>query len=140
MGNGDRIGLILLAGFLGAVYLFVFGESGLVERARLVREHEALRQRIEVLGDENAALRERYEKYKRGELLREEANRAGYIEDGERMVFIRSRGAAGTPDTSKTEDPAGPLIEPSHLRILWIVVSILSLLYYFARRTRAEEG
>lgn len=140
LGNGDRIGLILLAGFLGAVYFFVFGESGLLERSRLVREQEKLRQRIETLGEENAGLRGRYEKYKSGELLREEAHRAGYIENGARMVFLRSNDDAAVPDGKNADDSGGSFIEPSHLRILWIVVSMLALLFYFARRTRAEEG
>lgn len=131
---------MLLAGFLGAVYFFVFGESGLIERSVLVREQERLRQRIEILGEENAGLRGRYEKYKSGELLREEAHRAGYIENGARMVFLRSNDAAPVHGAKNVDDTGGAIIELSHMRILWVVVSVLALLFYFARRTRLDEG
>ncbi|HSV96524.1 MAG TPA: hypothetical protein VLM75_06250 [Spirochaetota bacterium] len=139
MANGDRITFILLAGFLCAVYAFVFGESGLIERARFVRERESLQVRIEALGDENAALQRLYEKHKSGRLLREEAHRAGFIENGGKVVFFRHGDGTATGGMKKAETPDGRTIETSHLRILWIVVSMLALLYYFARGTRKEE-
>ncbi|RPI91748.1 MAG: hypothetical protein EHM32_10225 [Spirochaetales bacterium] len=139
MENNDRITLILLTGFLCAVYIFVFGESGLIERSRLVRERERLQVKIEALGDENAALLRLYEKHKSGRLLKEEAHRAGFIESGERVVFLGQREGTAAEQMSKTVTSDGSTIEISHLRILWIVVSMLALLYYFARGSRKEE-
>ncbi len=139
MANGDRTKLIVLAGFLCAVYFFVFGESGLIERSRLVRERGRLQQKIEVLRGENAALQSLYEKHKNGRMLREEAHRAGFVGNGERVVFLNSGAASGSDDAEKKGTPDGMSIETSHLRILWIVVSMLALLYYFARSTRTGE-
>ncbi|MGV7928415.1 MAG: septum formation initiator family protein [Spirochaetota bacterium] len=136
MASGDRITLIILAGFLCAVYFFVFGESGLIERSRLASERENLRVRIERLGDENAALQRLYEKHGSGRLLREEAHRAGFIENGERVVFLRPLERTGAGEMNKRDTPVTGAIETSHLRILWIVVSMLALLYYFSRFAR----
>lgn len=136
MASGDRITLIILAGFLCAVYFFVFGESGLIERSRLASERENLRVRIERLGDENAALQRLYEKHGSGRLLREEAHRAGFIENGERVVFLRPLERTGAGEMNKQDTPVTGAIETSHLRILWIVVSMLALLYYFSRFAR----
>jgi cell division protein FtsB len=131
--------LILLTGFLCAVYIFIFGESGIIERSRLVREQERLQVKIEALKEENAGLQRLYEKHKSGRLLREEAHRAGFIENGEKAVFLRHMDAGVTGEIKKSATPDVTTIEPSHLRILWIVVSMLALLYYFARGTRKGE-
>jgi cell division protein FtsB len=136
LASGDRITLIILAGFLCAVYFFVFGESGLIERSGLVRERENLQVRIERLGDENAVLQRLYEKHRSGRLLREEAHRAGFIENGEKVVFLRQQEGAGAGEMNKQDTTVTGAIETSHLRILWIVVSMLALLYWFSRFAR----
>ena len=74
-----------------------------------------------------------------GRLLREEAHRAGFLENGEKAVFLRHMDAGVTGEIKKSATPDVTNIEPSHLRILWIVVSMLALLYYFARGTRKGE-
>ncbi len=135
----DRLTLLILLAVLAVVYVFVFSSSGLLERIELKKHKAGLAGRIAELREENSRLRQTSSRYRNGDFMPEEAQKAGYVEPGTKLLFF-NRGDAEAP----SERPSGAGKEKyspqiSHLRILWLVVSILVLFFYFVRRSRYRE-
>jgi cell division protein FtsB len=131
--------LFLIIAGCAVVYLFVFGDSGLLERARLQREREALAQRLADAEEAHAGLLRLVERYRRGELMDQEAHRAGFLAPGEKMLFV-----SDTPDSPRARRKAAPELRKrgsaiTAARIVWIVVSGILVLLYFTRRRRSLE-
>jgi cell division protein FtsB len=135
----NRYSIIILLFALFAVYCFVFGESGILERQRLAGDRVDLENRIKKLEKENAALADQTERTKKGEFLKDEAVKSGYINEGEKVLFFRK--AAGKSE----EIPASKLhdekfsVNTAHLRILWVVISLMILLIYYIIRSKYKK-
>lgn len=130
--------MFILIAVLGGIYFFVFGESGLIERIELKKKQAELSQRIELLRAENAELQRQCESSGKGENLPDEALNAGYITPGQKLVFFRGTDE-GPPSGEKAEEGVAALSEPSHLRILWLVLSIMSVIAYYMIKHRHKE-
>jgi cell division protein FtsB len=128
--------LFILVGVLFGVYCFVFGESGMLERMRLKKEKEAVTARMGGLKEENRLLREVWERYKTGELNREEALKLGYLDPGEKALFFRGDEGEKPAAKKAREGRADYPVDLSHLRILWIVISAVTVLFYYVRSNR----
>jgi cell division protein FtsB len=140
--ENSRLGLFLLLGALLVVYVFVFGESGILERMELRKNKARLAGRVHELGEENSRLRGLFARYRSGEFLDEEAGKAGYIKPGEKHLYFRNRDRGDGIRDDADAGKEGYRAEISHLRVLWLVVSALVLVFYFARRSRfrADNG
>ncbi len=137
--RGNRYSFFLLFFVLFAVYCFIFGDSGILERRRLDDDKKILDQRIDNLKDENAGLDDLYQRYKKGEFKKEEAVKAGYIEKGEKLVFFKNEEKERQGPKEKTVKDDGFDVDLSHLRILWVVISVMILLIYYVVRSKYKE-
>ncbi len=135
MEKANRLTLFILIAALAAVYFFVFGESGIIMRMELGKQRARLLERIDGLKDEGARMRSLYARYRKGELNREEARIAGFVEQGERFVFMKG---ARDDKADKAPEGADPGYFPQidHLRILWVVISVLAVFLFLARAHR----
>jgi cell division protein FtsB len=139
--ENNRATLFIILSFCAAVYFFAFSESGFLERRELDKNRKLLAARIERLRDENTRLRNVYARYRNGEFLEQEAHKAGYAAPGERVVFFRDGGGAGEAKRKDSEKVESIISNVSHLRILWLVISALAVLFYFTgvARNRNEQ-
>lgn len=139
--ENNRVPLFIILSFCAAVYFFAFSESGFLERRELGKNRKQLEGRIERLRDENARLRNVYARYRNGEFLEQEAHKAGYTASGRRVVFFRDGGGTGEVKRKASEKVEMIISNVSHLRILWLVISALAVLFYFtgAARNRKEQ-
>jgi len=133
---GNKLTPVILAVILFALYCFIFGDSGLIARMRLYEERDFLEQRIENLKMEQMSLKERLIRYRRGDFLKEEAIRSGYIDQGERILFLKGDRKAREAAVEKVGDRIMHRVELSHLKIFWVVVSLMIMMFYLMRRRR----
>ena len=132
----SKLNLIVLSGILFGIYCFIFGDSGLIARIRLEEKNRILQSRINNLGVEQARLNDILKRHGRGEFIKEEAARSGYIQDGDKMLFLR--GGEREKRNRLEENSTGTInrIELFHLKILWIVVSVMIIMFYIIRWKR----
>ena len=135
-----RLRLFILGTALLAVYFFVFGESGFLERIKLEKERKTLQGRIAELERANTALAGALRLYRGGHMGREDFVRTGYVSPGERLVYFQKRpGETENTVALAVEEKPEQLPDIHHLRILWGVVAAMVLLVYGARARRHLE-
>ncbi len=135
----NRYSFFILIFVLFAIYLFVFGDSGILERRRLGKDKEELTSRINNLEEENNILQNKYKRYKDGEFYKEEAGKSGYINSGEKLLFFKGGEQEKKKSIVKDDADEKYTVDVAHLRILWIVVSVMFMLIYFVVRSKAKK-
>ncbi|MCL2026428.1 MAG: hypothetical protein FWG92_06455 [Leptospirales bacterium] len=118
----------LIAFVLAAAYIFVLGESGLLERIALYKKKEFLIERIDSIKEYNQKFEAEF-RSNRG-MSSADFLDAGFIPQGGRLVVIQ-----GLEEEIKTS-PLDEKIEfagfrMSYLRGIYCVLSLLVLLFYF---------
>jgi hypothetical protein len=139
LDKSDRIKFVVLLAVLSAVYVFVFGESGVLERASYLKKKEGLAAGIARLEAKKKELSAVYDAYRRGEQTDSDMMKSGYVIRGDRLLYLK--GLEG-PHSGETEQAGllGPeKVEISHLRVIWIIVSSLLVLLYYTRAVRQKE-
>lgn len=132
----SKFNLIVLSGILFGIYCFIFGDSGLIARIRLEEKNKILQSSIDNLRVEHTKLNDILKRHGRGEFIKEEAAKSGYIQDGDKMLFLR--GGEREKNIRMEKNSAGTInrIELTHLKILWIVVSVMIIMFYIIRGKR----
>jgi hypothetical protein len=138
--KGGNSGLVLILAFLVAMYVFVFGESGVLERYELRKSKARLAGRIEALKKQNGDLGALTDAGGRETLLREEALRTGYLHPGEKIVVFRDEERDDRRKQKAKGDTAEIPAALRHIRILWVAFSALVVLFYLARKNRQKDG
>ncbi|MFH0977392.1 MAG: septum formation initiator family protein [Spirochaetota bacterium] len=136
----NRSTILVIIYVLFAVYFFVFGDTGILERIQLVKQEDGIKQNIAELKKENSDLQKEFStvsnRQTNGNFYKQEAARSGFIAGGEKYIFFKSSGKVEKVNAkSAVKDDEYP-VELSHLRILWIVISAIVLLFYFWNRKK----
>lgn len=135
----NRYSLIILLFSLFAVYCFIFGESGILERQRLSSDRVLLEKRIKKLEKQNTDLNGLHERYKNGEFLKDEAAKSGFISEGEKVLYFKkAEGKSEEIPASKLQEEEFS-VNTAHLRILWVVISFMVLLIYYILRSKYKK-
>ncbi|MCP4137985.1 MAG: hypothetical protein GY754_43885 [bacterium] len=135
MGKLEGFKTFALVFALFGIYLFIFSESGILKRKKLERNSLVLQQRIAALNKYKAELESVHQRLVNGEYREYDILKSGFLPAGERAVFFQGMESRhGTVQKTGKGDESYTL-ELAQLRILWIVLSILILLFYFTRRT-----
>lgn len=130
----DKISLIILVAVLVSIYCFVFGESGVLERFGIEKKHDIIEKRINKLKFENSLLVKSLREYKEGIISKEDFIRSGYAETGEKIIFFHgSVSPRNMQADSQRESVSSAVVDTRHLRILWIVVSILVIVLFYLK-------
>lgn len=130
----NSFSLFLLLFFLIGVYCFIFGESGWIENKRLQKDEKRLINRIEDIEEENRKLSELYRRYENGDFYKDKAVIAGYIEDDEKLIFLKGREEYYKTSDKRRINDTKYTIGLEHIRIFWIIVSIMIVFFYFTKR------
>ena len=125
----QKFGAFIIVFTLIAAYVFVLGESGLLERMTLAKKKEFLLKRIEFLKEHNQKLDAEI-RSNRGANSTDFLN-AGFIPKGGRVLVLKG---------AEEDGKAAPLTENieyggfrmSYLRGIYCVLSLLVLLFYFS--------
>lgn len=138
--HNGKYSFFLLVFILFAIYCFIFGDSGILERRRISGNKANLENRISELKEENSRLKDLRDKYGKGEYMDEEAAAAGYIREGEKVLFFKAADEKKKQVTVKKEAGDGAYISAAHLRILWVVFSMMFILIYFILRNKYRKS
>ena len=140
MTNHKRgFSLFLIVYILFGVYCFILGDSGWLQRKNLIKEKKQILKQISVLEEENKELKDLYERYKNEELIKEEAVKAGYIENGDKLLFIKDTRSKTNIAVRTTKKKEGFAIDVEHLRIFWVVISVMVIIFFFIKRNKQKE-
>ena len=126
--------------FLSAVYVLIFSESGLLERLSLQKKKAGLEQRLQDLKSGNDELAARYEFYKNGGLTREDLLKGGYVRSGEKLVFLQGVDGEAKGELKREATAAPETVPLQHMRVIWIAVSAIVLLFYFLKSADGIKG
>ncbi len=133
----DNKGFFLLLVLLAGIYIFVFGESGILERRRLSAEKSYLEGINSYLAGENAFLRDILENHK-DEISEAESRNHFYISNGEKLIAFENASKKNT-DVPKYVRDREKVEFIKNLRIVWFVVSVISLLFYFMKIKKEDS-
>jgi len=130
----DRFRAFLFLFAVFSVYIFIFSESGLLARLRLGADYKQLEERIERLDAENRRISTDIGKYSEGLFSHSDIIGAGYVSSGGRVIHFSGSQSLTLPEKSVINMFE---LELNHLRIIWILFSIVITMYYF---TRKQDG
>ncbi len=139
MGKSS-VSLVILLGVLFSVYCFIFGESGVLERIALQKVGYTAGKRINNLRSEEVALQTALKDYREGRISREDLFKTGFVPEGGRAVFFKGLSRESGPDGIIEAGQNRSIVDIKHLRILWVVISVMSVvvLVMRLRRQKAE--
>jgi len=136
--NQNRFRIILLIFILFSIYTFIFSESGLLERMRLSSRHLELQHNISLLKKSNEELAQICSRYRDGDYSEREIVNSGLIFNSSKVIVFGDSYASKNPipyDLSNNFE-----LDPSHLRIIWIIISLMILIYYVNRLKNRDEA
>ena len=117
------------------VYVFVFSDTGLLERRNLQKKKYILSEKIQKLQIINRDLELRIEEYSKGNFTLSDIIDSGYVPTGSLTVHLES-GRLTPFKESKEKDASEDylnVLDTESLRILWIVFSVFVMLAVFSR-------
>jgi cell division protein FtsB len=122
---------------LAGSYLFIFSENGILERRELQKKYNLLTERIANMKENNSSLDSECEKYRSGKFNNKDIIDSGFVYKTGKVMFIND----AVKDDVKTVETAQDefMISLKHLRIIWIIISILILLLYFLKEKDRRE-
>lgn len=137
MVKKDKFGTFLLVFFLFSIYIFVFSESGILERIKLNNKFDLLNKRITDLNDENTELNKFVKNYSAGIYSDSDILRSGYTGKGGNVLFFK-----GVPEEKRTDlviDKDIFNFNYDHLRIIWIIISVMIITIFLTRKNDGNE-
>jgi len=133
----DKFGTFLLVFFLFSIYIFVFSESGILERIKLNNKFDLLNKRITDLKDENIELNKLVKSYSAGIYSDSDILKSGYTGSYGSVLFFK-----GLPEEKKTDfiiDQDILNFNYDHLRIIWIIISVMIITIFLTRKKDGSE-
>ena len=125
-----QIGAFIIAFALMAVYIFVLGESGLLERMTLSQKKEFLLERIAFLKEYNHKLEAEIHSNKG--LSTDDFLNAGFVPQGGKVVVLKGLKEGGEASPLLDENTEHTGFRMSYLRGIYCMLSLLALLFYFS--------
>jgi len=122
---------------LFGIYIFVFSESGILERSELNKKYSQLNDKIDYIKTENLKLSKGCEKYRSGIYNDNDIIGSGFVYKTGKLMYIDSK---DKEIVSKNETGTNEfLISLDHLRIIWILISLMYLFYYFLKKNQSDD-
>ncbi len=119
------------------MYLFIFSESGILERRELNKKYNQLNVKIGYIKADNEKLLKECEKYRAGNYNNDDIIDSGFVYKTGKFIYINDKVKEIVPDTAT--NPGDFSISPEHLRIIWIIISIMYLFYYFLKKNKSDD-
>ena len=106
---------------------------------KLRGEFESLKQRISVLEQENRSLEEQLDRYSAGEYSERDIVSSGYVTSGGKIISFQDNETGGSSLGQSSEPASRFEIDLGHLRIIWILFSLIIAFYYFKKRSSGVD-
>jgi hypothetical protein len=120
----------------------VFGDNGILERNQLIKAKDEIKNNIAELTKENSNLQKEYSVVSNnktnGNFYKKEASRSGFIAGNEKYIFFKNGRSGKIKSEAMSKENNYP-VEISHLRILWIVISVIITLFYFWHKNKENK-
>ena len=123
---------LLVMSLLG-VYVFVFSDTGFLERRDLQKKKYILSEKIQRLQIINHDLELRIEQYSKGNFALSDILDSGYVPAESLTVYLENAQFTSFKEKEKSIDEKPNVLDTESLRILWIVFSVLVMLGVFSR-------
>lgn len=137
LAKKDRFQSFIFIFVLFSIYIFVFSESGLLERTKLKNKFYTLNNNIDVLKLKNSKLYNTYKNYTRGIYTPDDFIKSGYIPSDGIILNYRN------DEQDKLNQPVIEnglfQVNLSHLRIIWIMISVMAAVFYFSRQKSGDQ-
>lgn len=137
MDKKERFKAFILVFSLIGIYFFIFSESGLLERRELLKKFNTLNEKINYLKTDNIKLSNESEKYRSGYYSDSDIIGSGLVNRNGKLLYINDSGKEENKDSKLIQEDFTISVE--HLRIIWILISIVTLFYYFLKNKKTEE-
>jgi len=124
------------------VYVFVFSDTGFLERQNLQKKKYVLSEQIQKLQIINRDLELRIEQYERGDFDLSDILDSGFVPTNSLTVYLENAQLTSFRDSKeKIIDTGKPnLLDTESLRIVWIVFSVFVILAVFSRIYFKEDA
>ena len=136
--NANKFFTFLLIFFLSGSYIFIFSESGLLERIQLKKKNKTLITKIKALQDKRLFLGKKLQSLNNGNISSKSLSEIGYVKPGAKVAILKQF----TSDKKKNlieKDKDHVSFKMGHLRIIWITVSILVIILHFSRIAKQKN-
>ena len=126
--------------FLLGVYVFVFSDTGFLERRNLQKKKYILTERIQKLQIMNRDLELRIEQYSKGNFTLSDILDSGYVPVGSTTVYLENLQLSSFKENKEDKEKDSIIggekpnvLDTESLRILWAVFSVFVMLIIFSR-------
>jgi len=119
------------------LYIFIFSESGILERRELNQKYNQLTAKIDYIKAANLKLLKECEKYRPGFYSNSEIINSGFVYKTGKVVYFYENEKEKASGIEVLQDEF--LISTEHLRIIWIMISIMLLAYYFLKKNKSDD-
>lgn len=137
MNKKEKFKTFVIIFVLSGLYIFVFSESGLLERRELNKKYDQLSEKIDYIKYNNLKISKECEKYRSGLYNSADIIGSGFVYKTGKLIYI---------EDSQKESISGNVTNPEdfsisleHLRIIWIIISVMFLSYYFLKNTKSDD-
>jgi hypothetical protein len=137
--QSHKLYLIAAAFFLSGVYVFIFSESGILERRNLDLKKQRLVSVMSELKTENRELEAIYKEYLSGSIPDNDFQKSGYTGRGDRLLFFKEgveKENNAKPVTSSDDNR----VNLGHMRLVWLILSALIMIFLFSRLITSMES
>ncbi len=137
MDKKEKFKTFLLIFVLAGIYIFVFSESGILERRELNKKYDLLSDKIDQINLNSSQLSKECEKYRSGIYNSHDISGSGFVYRTGKLLYINDTGKEEVPgNLINTENF---LISLEHLRIIWILISVMILSWYFLKNNKSDD-
>lgn len=137
----NRGALLIAIAVLFGIYCFVLGDSGIIERYRLIQEKRSIESRILRLEQKNRMLAQIYDRYKNGYYSPEDFLKAGFLGTEEKVLYVKNSNGESEEGKHSVRSTAeqGTDVELRYLRIFWLLVSVVVISIIILRKRPVQE-
>ncbi len=137
----NRGALLIAIAVLFGIYCFVLGDSGVIERYRLIQEKRNIDLRILRLEQKNRLLAQVYDGYTKGNYSPEDFLKAGFLGAEEKVLYVKPLDAEAEKDKSpiRTAAEGRADVELRYLRIFWLLVSVVVISIIILRKQPVKD-
>ena len=137
MHKKERFKTFLIIFLLSGLYIFIFSESGILERRALNKKYDRLNAKIDYIKKENDFLQKESGNYRSGLYRDNDIMGSGFVYKTGKLVYFKDseKEIISRPDFDNDD----PLISLDHLRLIWIIISLMVLFYHFLKNNNSDE-
>lgn len=137
MHRKDKFKTIILIFVLSGFYVFIFSDSGVLERRELSKKYDLLLKKIDYIKKSNSELSEECEKYRSGLYSQKDITGSGFVYKTGKLLYVNEKESEKVSKTGIL--PEDFIISLEHLRVIWIIISVMLIFYYILKKNKSDD-